>query len=256
MGYGTAAVENLTQWLGTIVPEGGGTLELGQQQINPEVPANVVHKFLETTTGNSVLAADLYREYFVDGNRRIADGFQGSRFAYRCIDLVEADMVIYADLNRWNVPEELRGKFDLVTNMGTSEHVFNQENVFRVVHDLCRPNGTMFHSVPAIGYLNHGLINYHPAFFVLLAEANEYEIALLRITQPFAPYTIPPTVPGWENWRSEKMHCGNLSALLRKQRSNEFRLFTDYDVNLLGNRELSEPWASMMFDRYELKVHR
>src|SRR5215472_5699437 len=47
------------------------------------------------------------------------------------LDLVGDDVsVVRFDLNRDRVPTGLRGHFDLVTNSGTTEHVFNQPNCF------------------------------------------------------------------------------------------------------------------------------
>ncbi|SVE25247.1 uncharacterized protein METZ01_LOCUS478101, partial [marine metagenome] len=47
-------------------------------------------------------------------------------------------------------------KFDLVTNFGTTEHICNQANVFKNMHDLCNVNGLIIGIVPFQGALNHG----------------------------------------------------------------------------------------------------
>lgn len=66
--------------------------------------------------------------------------------------------------------------FDLVTNHGTSEHVFNQYQCFKNVHDLLRVGGLALHVLPFEGYLNHGYFNYQPSMFVDMAIANRYEL--------------------------------------------------------------------------------
>lgn len=68
------------------------------------------------------------------------------------------------------------GQFDLVTNNGTSEHVFDQCAVFMNVHGLCKEGGYMVHVLPFVPWLNHGFFNYNPIFFRDLARANEYAI--------------------------------------------------------------------------------
>jgi len=67
-------------------------------------------------------------------------------------------------------------KFDLVTNHGTSEHVFNQFQCFKNVHELLRVGGVALHVLPFEGYLNHGYFNYQPSMFVDMAIANQYEL--------------------------------------------------------------------------------
>jgi SAM-dependent methyltransferase len=100
-------------------------------------------------------------------------------FEYAAIDLV--DDAIRVDLNRGQAPLEMHGQFDLITNGGTTEHIANQDNTFRVIHDLCRPGGLMIHEVPCQGMMTHGLINYTPKFFGALARENGYEIVRLRV---------------------------------------------------------------------------
>jgi hypothetical protein len=98
---------------------------------------------------------------------------------YATIDLDGHDDAIQLDLNTDQVPEKLRQQFDLVVNTGTTEHVANQAQAFRIIHDLTRTGGVMFHEVPA-GSWNHGLINYTPKFFLLLHKQNDYEQVYLR----------------------------------------------------------------------------
>src|SRR6185436_17673571 len=54
------------------------------------------------------------------------------------------------DLNTDKVPPEW-GQFDLVTNAGDTEHVFNQVNCFTAIHDLTRVGGVMCHQLPVAG---------------------------------------------------------------------------------------------------------
>jgi hypothetical protein len=61
-----------------------------------------------------------------------------------------------------------------VTNFGTTEHVANQLNALRIMHELAAPDGVMIHRVPSQGGFNHGLVNYTPKFFGMLARNNNY----------------------------------------------------------------------------------
>ena len=69
-------------------------------------------------------------------------------------------------------------KFDLVTNFGTTEHIFNQYENFKNMHNLCKENGLMIGIVPMQGALNHGFFNYQPILFEHLAIANNYKMNL------------------------------------------------------------------------------
>jgi SAM-dependent methyltransferase len=92
------------------------------------------------------------------------------------IDVVgTGDDFRYLDLNFDATPLDLRGAFDFVTNIGTSEHVLNQLNVLHVMHNLTRPGGVMAHAVPTGGYCGHGFFNYNLKIFTTLAKANAYD---------------------------------------------------------------------------------
>ena len=109
-------------------------------------------------------------------------------FARSAID-VEGD-AIRIDLNRGKVPRRLRGAFDLVVNAGTTEHVANQMNAFRIIHHLVRVGGIMYHELPAGGLIDHGLVGYQPKFFNMLANFNGYEALYIRFTA-WGPAKIP-----------------------------------------------------------------
>lgn len=94
---------------------------------------------------------------------------------YAAIDIDETQHSIPLDLNFDEVPRKYRGAFDVVTNLGTTEHVANQMQAMKVIHDLCAIGGVMLHNLPTQGYTNHGLVNYNPKFFWMLSRSNRYE---------------------------------------------------------------------------------
>jgi hypothetical protein len=95
-------------------------------------------------------------------------------FSYASIDIDGSSSSIPLDLNFDDVPRELVHKHNVVTNFGTTEHIANQLNAFKIIHDLTAPSGIMIHALPVQGCFNHGLINYSPKFFWMLARSNEY----------------------------------------------------------------------------------
>jgi SAM-dependent methyltransferase len=82
-----------------------------------------------------------------------------------------------ADLNR---PLPAMGQFDLVTDFGTGEHIFNQAQVWRTVHELTKPSGYIAFDRPSQGYEGHCFYNTHETLFRDIAAANEYEIVRLE----------------------------------------------------------------------------
>ena len=187
----------------------------------------------------------------------MAQVFSGSMHTYRCVDLFPAEDLIVADLNSYSVPDEWREQFDLTTNFGTTEHVLDQVNAFRVVHDFARVGALMHHSVPCLGYFNHGLFSYNPAFFLFLAEANGYEIEALGISSPHLEHTLPESeaLPSASAWRGRIISSGIINVALRKTRSSPFHLFTDHDASKnFPERRLPEKYRAFLRDRYILRV--
>jgi hypothetical protein len=103
-------------------------------------------------------------------------------FSYNAVEYGGHLGVTSLDLNRDSVPSSLRSSYDLVVNGGTTEHVVNQDNAFRVIHDLTKVGGVMMHEVPAGGMLTHGVVSYNAKFFWLLCRENEYEVLDLTIS--------------------------------------------------------------------------
>jgi hypothetical protein len=92
-------------------------------------------------------------------------------FHYSAIDIDGSPGSIPLDLNYDDVPAQELGKYQLVTNFGTTEHAANQLNAFKIIHELTSLGGIMVHAVPAQGFFNHDLVNNNPRFFWLLARS-------------------------------------------------------------------------------------
>jgi len=74
------------------------------------------------------------------------------------------------------VPDPFFGAFDLVLNFGTTEHLLNQYNAFKVMHDATKVGGYIVNSLPCIGYSDHGYFTYTPRCMFDIAGYNEYEL--------------------------------------------------------------------------------
>jgi len=140
--------------------------------------------------------------------------------SYSAIDASGNSDALMFDLNK-DIQNDYNylNEFDLVTNLGTSEHCFNQFAVFKNLHDLCRQDGVMIHALTAQGNVNHGFYNYHPRFIADLAVANGYEIISLDFTVDYKPLLISYSISEFKKWDS---HDLLLYAVLRKRRSGSF----------------------------------
>ena len=96
---------------------------------------------------------------------------------YYALDIFDKRANIKEDLN---LPIESIHKFDIVTNFGTMEHVFNVSICLENIHNLTRDGGIMLHCVPtSLGY-DHGYYNFHQSLFKDIALANNYEVIDIR----------------------------------------------------------------------------
>jgi len=144
-------------------------------------------------------------------------------FTYHCIDLDSQFNSIPLDLNFDPCPPEHVGKYGFVTNHGTSEHILNQYNVFKVMHDLTKAGGFMLHAVPFTVHLEHGFFNYQPNFFEALARYNSYEVSGIWVGPGWQVASFIPWEPSLLDYlvlNAQTTHL--LVALLQKKYDKPF----------------------------------
>lgn len=172
------------------LPDGARVVEIGAQQLsNSFLRAKAELAELYGLFGRApVDLGGLQDAPIVDGVERQAETAPASQpfwqslgFTYNAVEYGGHRGVTALDLNCDKVPYRLRSSFDLVVNAGTTEHVVNQDNAFRVIHDLTKAGGVMLHELPAGGMLTHGVVAYNPQFFWLLCRFNNYEVIDLTI---------------------------------------------------------------------------
>jgi hypothetical protein len=152
-------------------------------------------------------------------------------YEYEAIDIDGARGALAMDLNFADAPPHLRGGAQIVTNFGTTEHIANQYNAFRVMHDLATTGGLLMHTVPSQGQFNHGLINYNAKFFMALAKANDYQwlhfdFVARPITEGLPSGVIEHMIPFApdisERLRDYRAVFYNLDVVLKKARDTAF----------------------------------
>ena len=89
-------------------------------------------------------------------------------------DFEGADHVV--DLNHDGLPEYLHGKFDVVLDSGTLEHVFHVPNAMKNIASLVKVGGRIIFLSPSSNHMDHGFYMFSPTFFADYFLANKFEI--------------------------------------------------------------------------------
>lgn len=166
---------------------------------------------------------------------------------YRAVDLHGTPIAERHDLNH---PLPFSDQFDIVTNIGTAEHVFNVAQFFQTAHEATKPGGFMIHFLPNQGCHDHGFYNFHPTFLFDLAQANRYLLSILV----YADGTQnPPALVQIANRadyvrraiKDELSHYSHLFAILRKTEDGAFQFPQQgYYDNVLPD-ELRSAWRKL-----------
>jgi SAM-dependent methyltransferase len=110
------------------------------------------------------------------------------------------------------VPAELHGRYDVVFEAGTIQHVFHIPHVLANMHDLLVPGGRVVHGqAPSHNHVDHGFWMFSPTLFHDFWSANGYSIDAAYWCE-IEPYWIrsrfesPP-------WRIRRYRPGDLDEL-------------------------------------------
>ena len=170
------------------IADGSAVIEIGAQQLDDS--------FIKATrdiaaAGRLFGAATPPPSFAWTGPRSATDLLAGAPLArefwtwlgldYASIDIDGSPGSIPLDLNYDEIPPQLNGRYALVTNFGTTEHVANQLQSFKIIHDLAAAGALMLHVLPTGGVLNHGLVSYNPKFFWLLGRSNGYKTVFMTM---------------------------------------------------------------------------
>lgn len=132
------------------------------------------------------------------GHRRASYFFRKMGFEVAVIDLgighenIEADVLQY-DLSKPIVTDT---KFDFLLDFGTGEHVTNQYELHRNIHNLCKKDAVIIRCNPSSRYRDeadmlkfcHGLFHYTVGFYTKLAWLCRYKIIDIReMTNDYGP---------------------------------------------------------------------
>ena len=228
MGVSLHVIDRLS-WLhkNEFLPRQGAILEFGSQNLyragDPKILSDFVrqlggdpHKVNLTALGNGGKMAELMKL---------------CGWSYAAVDIFRDENVTLLDLNLHDLPSEFVGRFDLVTNFGTSEHIINQLRVFSAIHEAAKEGGVIYHELPMGGYFYHGYFSYTPMFFRHLAIANDYEP--LFNTYQINRSERTTSADMMENGYGDFSYCdANIEFAFRKRNSAPFRLPLEIGTSL------------------------
>jgi hypothetical protein len=157
-----------------LLPRGGAIADLGCSQLR-DAGVDDLRRFFDCF---GAIVPDEEIERLAAHNVFLTEHVKRAGFSYRAFDIVTAPDCEWLDLNSDRVPKRWRGHFDLVLNFGTTEHVLDQFNAFRTLHDLAKPGGMIYSLFLRGGNMDHGLLHYTDRFVDLLCEANCYDAVL------------------------------------------------------------------------------
>ncbi len=79
------------------------------------------------------------------------------------------------DMNQ-PVPVSLHGRYDMIFDGGTIEHIFHIPNVLANIHSMLKEGGKIVHTAPVHNWVDHGFYSFSPGLFHDYYAANRYQI--------------------------------------------------------------------------------
>jgi SAM-dependent methyltransferase len=212
-----------------LLPRGGAILDIGAQQVYCQGYEDIVRQFIERFSGRTDLARKQIARFANEGY--FGELLTACGFDYRSVDLINGYNTTLLDLNIHSPPDELLGRFDLVTNFGTTEHLINQLLAMKTIHDVTKPGGFIYHDLPMSGYLKHGYFLYTPVFFSDLSSANEYRIVQQRYSRSDTP-AAPPEFMRENGYPNTDVTDYGIEFILQKTSDAAFRMPLDPTTSL------------------------
>ena len=170
-----------------MIRPGAKLLDIGSSNLY-DAPADEVYALLRKhTPGTPAAEHRALADRLAAGSGKGADGvalnqswvgelFEACGMEYVAFDIAPMYKTELLDFNHQSLPEQHRGRYDVILNFGTTEHVLNQFNSFRSIHEAAKPGTLTWHQLPSAGHVDHCYYSYHPRFFFDLAGYNRYEV--------------------------------------------------------------------------------
>jgi len=242
MAYSGDFIHLLARWArdGILPRPASRVVEIGSQMINAGTEQEAVTELIRAYRQD--FSGDLQVPHYANEMWRAAE------LDYFSYDITEAPDSRVFDLNFASVPERDFACADIVTNIGTTEHLINQYNAFKVIHDLMKVGGVAIHYLPFTGMLNHCLFSYHPKFFYSLIVNNRYRLRHIEYSGPALHASLgegntvfegdrlktDSRLPGSEKWAKIDLFSGMIIIIIERMHPDEFVPPVDFAGGYFG----------------------
>lgn len=188
-------------------PFTGSVLQLGRQSIDPD---GALLRRLAARVGVPIGA--------------VPDGVLDDRAFFRALGFEDVSALDVSDFEGADVihdlntpmPASLHGRYDLVFNGGSIEHVFNVPTALSCVFDALKVGGRAAHLAPTSNLIDHGFYSFSPTLLYDYHQANRWRIVAPYIFQARSfshPWTVYRYAPGAFAGLADRFHDLRLSGL-------------------------------------------
>lgn len=177
MGYSTGNFTVLGNLLADRKDERLKVVDLGSQDVKVFDPSDL-ETLLGFVSGRNGDTAALRRAVGTTFPSIIEarEVFTAANLDYVCCDVDQRPGTIYVDYTTHAFDRTNYGKYDVVLNAGTTEHLATPVAALFLMHYLCKQGGVLFNEVPLAGWMNHGLNNMTPKFWHTMRWMNSYDV--------------------------------------------------------------------------------
>jgi hypothetical protein len=151
---------------------------------------------------------------------------------YTCLDINKTNDSVFVDLNLPFDDIEHLEKYDLVTDFGNNEHVFNVGEAYKTMYKLCKVNGYIW--IKQSVYNGNGFFNYDISFFEGMAAANRLGVvysAYVVKTNTYDEYLIPCNKNLFNALDLNKIKGVDITYVYKKNYNDDFKYYYQYGLD-------------------------
>lgn len=176
---------------------------------------------------------EVLSDHFRDGVGDVSDAARRAHSAYiePFLELLGASEVVSVDYSDYEgatvvhdlnqpVGLELRGRFDVVLDCGTLEHIFNFPVAIKNCMEMLKVSGCLIIHTPVNNQMGHGFYQFSPElFFRVLSEANGFQVERLILFEESPGQWYEVADPESVRARIELRTCLPAHMLLRARKT-------------------------------------
>ena len=235
MALGIAAAQNTLELYNLgYLKNSKSIIEMGSQEIQ-------MHKEdLKQLFNNAGLKSDLVDKY-PHMNNWPGRPFCPAKYFYESLGIKEYQSIdingdhgaIAHDLNKPFEDKSKFNKFDIVTDQGSCEHVFDIAECYRTMHNLAKPGGYII--IAQAVWKGNGYFKFDDSFFEGIAAANSYKVIYnsyvlttmnktKSINGSDNEFHIPRNLELFNILDFSKLDYLNIYGVLQKTKEDEFKI--------------------------------